>query len=149
MTFSFERPARREDVPAPLTKAVRRAYFPDGRWVDVCGGGSQIESRFYGWLQDENRKRHADALKLEDPAARQRAEDAAAIDYNAYMATFIADRVIDHSLVYPGAGGEKLPLGLDLFWHMEAVDVWTLMAIIQQPSQHLADPKAESPSDGG
>lgn len=148
MAWTFERPDRKEDAPQPTTKATRRVDLDDGRWLDVRGGGSQIERRFVSWVIDLPVTARAEAVAAGQSAADVNdLVDAAVLESNAYLATFIADRVVDHNLT--DADGTKLPLGLDLFWSLQNADVFALIGKLQNPPRVISDPKAESDFSGG
>lgn len=143
--FSFEMPPRCEDAPKPSSTKTRRLEAADGvHWFEVRGGGTQVEGAYLAWLSDQLsqavRQRQAGTL---DDDAMQAAERA----YNAGLATFIADRVVDHNLT--DYDGEKLPLGLDLFWSMPGRDALELAGRIQARPSVWADPKAGSGSTNG
>jgi hypothetical protein len=137
--WSFEIPARKEDVPAPRTQAVRRINLDDDgeRWIEVRGGGSQVEGRFIGWVFD----------LVRGPFETKEAEDAASLEMDAYLATFIADRVVAHNLV--DDDGQALPIGLDLFWSLSTADALQLLNLLRTPPQVIGDPKAARTSSGG
>lgn len=147
-TFRFERPARRDDAPPPATQAIRRVSLPDGQhWVDVRGGGSQIEAQYIAFVQQSlmtAMRRVTEAESANDAATTQaaiEARDAAEMAFNAAFATYIGDRVVAHNLTYPGEGGEPLPLGLDLYWALSGEDAMRLVVEIQRPPSVFADPK--------
>ena len=144
-TFSFEMPERRADAPPPSSKATRRIEAADGEhWFEVRGGGTQVEGAYLVWLGDSLAKavKAHKAGELDDAAY-----EAAEVAYHAGVATFIGDRVVDHNLV--DYDGDKLPLGLGLFWSMPGRDALTLVGRIQSRKSVWADPKAESDSTNG
>lgn len=142
MGWSFEMPPRKGDVPPPSSKHVRRVSLGEDdtgveRWVSVRGGGSQVEGQFLQWVFGLGRGPFDDAD----------AEQAAALEMNAYLATFIADRVVEHNLV--DAGGDPLPTGLGLFWALGTIDAMALLNLIRTPPRVITDPKAATTSSGG
>jgi hypothetical protein len=137
--FSFDLPEPMPDAPKAATEAVRHIVLPDGEhWVKVRGGGTQREGAFISHLN-----RIIETLP-DDRDARE----AALYTYNRGMATFLADRVVEHNLTYTGTD-EPLPLGMALFYEMHGHDALRLVGAIQRPSTFFVDPKAEKPSGGG
>lgn len=129
----LERPERRPEAPPVTAKTPHRRTLPDGEhWVDVLGGGSNVERLFIQsvmeWIKDfEGVQAEIEAMTL--------------------LSTFLADRVAGHNLQTPA--GDPLPMGLDLAWELGWNDMWSLINLIMSPPRVFADPKAESPSSGG
>lgn len=143
--YAFELPPRCEDAPKPSGKTTRRLTTPDGaHWFEVRGGGSQVEGKYLQWCQSQLEqavKQHASGAL--DAAGLEAAEMA----YNAAFATYVADRVVDHNLT--DDDGEKLPVGLGLFWALPAGDALRLVFRIQNRESIWADPKAGASSTTG
>ena len=157
-SYSFEMPGRRDDCPPPSGKTTRRLELPDGEhWFEVRGGGTQVEGAALDWAQSLLRTaveaRQALRARAEPRATPDElaAADAVVADaeltYNAFLATFIADRVVDHNLT--DRDGDKLPVGLGLFWALPGADAIQLAFRIQRRESIWANPKAESESVTG
>ena len=145
-TYTFEMPARRDDCPKPSSRATRRLEAADGvHWFEVRGGGTQVEGAYLTWLGDQLAKAVRKAQAENDFDGEALAE--ARLAYNAGLATFIADRVVDHNLT--DYDGDKLPLGLALFWSLPGSDANTLAARIQRRESIWSDPKAGTPLTNG
>lgn len=142
-TFRFEMPAPRSDVPAPATKAVRRVELDGGTWVDVRGGGSQLEGRFLSWAFELVKGPFVD----DEAGTAEAKRHAAEVEMNACLASFIGSRVVGHNLT--DADGNRYPLGEALYWALSNQDAMALIRKIQSPPRVIVDPKAESPSSGG
>lgn len=138
-SFSFEVPEPMPDAPKPSTETVRHINLPDGKhWVKVRGGATQRESMYVAHLHK--------VLRTEYATDDER--DEAIYTYNRGLATWLADRVVEHNLTYPGTE-DKLPLGMELFYEMPGMEALNLIGHIQRPPSFFADPKAGTSSSGG
>ena len=139
---TIEIPDRKDDVPGPRIKAVRRVDLPDGKsWIDVLGGYSHEERRFWQMLMDEMMK----LPEIKDEGKREQAEN----DVNAYMATFLDLHLIDHNLTHGGTD-EPLPKGgFDLFWDIPTGTAIQICRLILTPPSPFDLPKAEASSSTG
>lgn len=146
MPFTFEMPPRMEDAPKPSAKTARRLDLPDGEhWVMAKGGGTQVEGEYLNFYQMTFAQAVAQYRDGKLDEAPMRALER---DLNAAYATWLADRVVDHN--FTDDDGEKLPLGLDLFWALPNGGEGVRLANwIQRRPSFFADPKAESASPGG
>jgi hypothetical protein len=144
-TWTFELPERAADAPPPSSETVRRIESPDGEhWFEVKGGATMVEQAYIRHLNDQLTKavkrRQADEI---DEAAFKQAQE----DYNAGLATFVADRVVDHNLT--DFDGNKLPLGMALFFELPGRDGMRLVGEINTRRSIWTNPKAETSSTTG
>ena len=138
--FFFDVPEPMEDAPPPSTEKVRHIKLADGKhWVKVKGGATAREAMYIDHLRTTH---------LKNRYASPEEERQALYAYNRGLATWIADRVVDHNLTYPGTD-EKLPTGMGLYYELPPREALRLIAKIQQPPSFFVDPKADKSSPGG
>jgi len=138
----IDMPERKADVPRPRITTARRVELPDGaHWIEVVGGYSHEERRFWAWLMERTRG----ASDIADDAEREQIEN----DVNAYVATFMDVHIVAHNLTYPGTDDELPDSGWDLFWELPFDQSFRLCSVILNPPSPFDSPKAAPNSTSG